>query len=123
MIETYASCFQVNYIKEKLEKCSDVIMGKDLTKIEVGSTEQFQGRESRVVLLSTVRSSMGFGRGEISDDLGFLKCPKRFNVAITRAKSLLIVIGDANLLKHNENWKALIDRAKPKRRIVTLCKK
>ena len=34
--------------------------------------------------------------------------PKRFNVAITRAKALLIVVGNANLLATDPSWGALI---------------
>ena len=49
------------------------------------------------------------------DALGpFVGDPNRFNVAITRAKCLMIVIGDERLLCQNGNWKFLIDYIKSK---------
>lgn len=58
--------------------------------------DSFQGRESEIVILSLVRSNSD---GEI----GFLMNPKRLNVALTRAKSHLILIGDsATLCGHKE---------------------
>ena len=59
------------------------------------------------MLLSTVRSSLGSDEGGYSG-LGFLTNPKRFNVAITRAKGLMIVVGDPWLLKRNKLWRELI---------------
>ncbi len=77
----------------------------------VGSTEEFQGQEREVMILSTVRSSLVGRGGEGGGGLGFLTNAKRFNVAVTRAKSMLIVIGDPHLLKRNRNWKELISYA------------
>ncbi len=70
------------------------------------------------MILSTVRSSLG-PKGEdgnasapfAGSGLGFLTSAKRFNVAITRAKSLLIVVGDPHLLKRDKNWRALLRHA------------
>jgi helicase MOV-10 len=79
-------------------------------EIMVGSTEQFQGQERDAIILSTVRSytvaKEGHGGG-----LGFLTNPKRFNVAITRAKSMLVVVGDPYLLQRDKRWRALIKHA------------
>ncbi|TGM48228.1 RNA helicase [Leptospira biflexa] len=63
----------------------------------IGQTiDSFQGRESEIVILSLVRSNPD---GEI----GFLMNPKRLNVALTRAKSHLILIGDSSTLcRHKE---------------------
>ena len=68
--------------------------------IIIGSVERFQGNERKVIILSTVRSK---GEG-----MGFLKDYQRFNVAITRAKELLLVIGDPQVLMKNKNWRELI---------------
>ena len=82
----------------------------DLRDIKVGSTELFQGQERKVIIISTVRSSTD--HLQLSFDkrhhLGFLDNPKRFNVAITRAMALLIVVGNPHVLALDEHWRALI---------------
>ena len=72
--------------------------------IIIGSVERFQGNERKVIILSTVRSN---GEG-----MGFLKDYQRFNVAITRAKELLLVMGDPQVLMKNKNWRELIYHTK-----------
>ncbi|TGL37698.1 AAA domain-containing protein [Leptospira perdikensis] len=62
--------------------------------------DSFQGRESEIVILSLVRSNL---EGEI----GFLLNPKRLNVALTRAKSHLILIGDSGTLCQNKEFQDL----------------
>lgn len=66
--------------------------------------EEFQGQERGVIIVSTVRSKDSGVGAESSSSLGFLHCEKRFNVAVTRAKSLLIVVGDPHLLSEDEVW-------------------
>src|SRR6185503_502138 len=56
--------------------------------VEIGSIDSFQGREKEVVILSLVRSNQ---EGEV----GFLSDTRRMNVGMTRARRLLIVIGDS----------------------------
>lgn len=82
---------------EKIKRNLEVL---DYEKIEVGSVEQFQGQERDIIILSTVRSKVS--------QLGFLNNPKRLNVSITRAKGLLIIIGNPDTLRMNRNWYRLI---------------
>ncbi|XP_062451285.1 helicase MOV-10 [Rhea pennata] len=84
----------------------------DIGLLKVGSVEQFQGQERRVVLISTVRSCSEYLRLDETFKLGFLKNPKRFNVALTRAKALLIVVGNPAVLSKDHHW----------RRFLTYCK-
>ncbi|HEY2030744.1 MAG TPA: AAA domain-containing protein [Myxococcales bacterium] len=66
----------------------------DLPDVEVDTVDGFQGREKDAVVVSLVRSNE-------SGELGFLADIRRVNVAITRARKKLIVIGDsATVARH-----------------------
>lgn len=69
-------------------------------KITVGSAEIFQGQQRPVIIVSTVRTG---------ENIGFVADPQRFNVMMTRAESLLIIIGHHQSLYSNDNWKKQID--------------
>ncbi|KAI4457872.1 dna2/nam7 helicase family [Holotrichia oblita] len=73
--------------------------------IEVGTTEVFQGREKRIIIISTVRSKDDLLLIDEKYKLGFVKNEKRLNVALTRAKSKLIVIGNPHILGNTYNPK------------------
>ena len=72
----------------------------EISGIEVDTVDGFQGREKEVVVISLVRSN---GQCEI----GFLKDYRRTNVALTRARRKLIVIGDSATLGSDEFYGAL----------------
>ncbi|KAF2895534.1 hypothetical protein ILUMI_10639 [Ignelater luminosus] len=93
---------QVHRIKERLKEIG-------YGEIEVGTPEVFQGREKRVIIISTVRAQVSLLLHDCRYKLGFVKNEKRFNVALTRAKSKLIVIGCPLVLKTDKRWLALID--------------
>ena len=83
-----------------------ILKSLELPIPKIGSVEEFQGQEKPVIIVTTVRSQdhQGYVQDDASRGLGFLQCEKRFNVAITRAMSLLIVIGDPHLLAQDQSW-------------------
>ena len=97
--------------RRQVQKIRARLAAKNINDVTVGATEEFQGQERRVVIMSTVRSSPEFMAMDEKHKLGFLKNPKRFNVSITRAKALLIVVGNPHILSQDSNWKALINYA------------
>ncbi len=62
-----------------------------MDRFMISSVDSFQGRDNQIILFSMTRSNK---EGKI----GFLKDVRRLNVAMTRAKSLLIMVGDSATL-------------------------
>ncbi|MBS1571843.1 MAG: AAA family ATPase [Bacteroidetes bacterium] len=78
---------------------------KDLNlPIRLKTVDKFQGMERNIIIVSTVRSDKLIKGGlvEKNSDIGFAKAPERLNVALSRARRLLIVVGN---LKFFENYK------------------
>ncbi|NXG23946.1 SDE3 helicase, partial [Grallaria varia] len=96
---------QVEKIRKAITSLDPVLRRlADISQLKVGSVEQFQGQERRVILISTVRSCSTYLQFDETFRLGFLKNPKRLNVALTRAKALLIVVGNPMVLSKDEHW-------------------
>ena len=72
--------------------------------LEVSSVDGFQGREKLVILVDLVRCN---DVGEI----GFLRDVRRMNVALTRAKRWLLVLGDGGLMARHRYYKGLLEHA------------
>lgn len=68
--------------------------------------EDFQGGEKKVIVISTTLSRRH--RVEKEAKIGFLGDPKKFNVALTRAQALAVVVGNPNLLVGEDYWKDLL---------------
>merc|ERR1712194_307678 len=66
--------------------------------LNISTVDGFQGQERDIMVVSLTRTR---------DELGFLDCPRRMNVTLTRARKLLIVVGDMSFFKDqdNEMWR------------------
>lgn len=69
--------------------------------IRISTIDSFQGQEKETIILSLVRSNE-------DGDIGFLKDYRRMNVAITRAKEQLIVIGDSATIGADKFYHAFL---------------
>ncbi|KAL2358548.1 P-loop containing nucleoside triphosphate hydrolase protein [Cryomyces antarcticus] len=80
----------------------------DLWEVNIGPMEAFQGLESRFVILCTTRTRDRFLDQDKARGLGIINEPERFNVALTRAKDGLIVIGNPYVLAIDPHWTAFM---------------
>jgi ATP-dependent RNA/DNA helicase IGHMBP2 len=70
--------------------------------LEIGSVDGFQGREKEATIVSLVRSNE-------DAEVGFLSDTRRMNVAMTRARRLLIVIGDSATIGQHKFYAGFLD--------------
>ncbi|XP_022226546.2 probable RNA helicase armi [Drosophila obscura] len=85
-----------------------LFIGTNIAMPKVGSAEEFQGQERDIMLISTVRSSETLLCKDAHLALGFVRCHKRLNVAISRARAFMVVYGNPHLLSIDNNWRHLI---------------
>ncbi|MFA6871194.1 MAG: AAA domain-containing protein [Bacteroidaceae bacterium] len=103
---------QIRLLKDLRNKFKDI-------PIRVSTVDRFQGMERNIIIVSMVRSnriatdknqkpdetlygSLGF---QEQTDLGFAQSPNRLNVALSRAKRLLIIVGNSELFSQKEIYK------------------
>ena len=89
---------QVQYLRKLMSRNKELKAVRKL--ISVNTVDGFQGQERDVIMVSMVRSN---DNGQI----GFLSDLRRMNVAMTRARCKLIVIGDAATLGHHPFYRKL----------------
>lgn len=96
---------QVSAIEKKVEKYRTGAHGSNFS-VRVSSVDGFQGGEEDVIIISTVRCN---GNGAV----GFLSNRQRANVALTRARHCLWIVGNgATLYQSGSVWKELVIDAK-----------
>ncbi|GAQ88481.1 protein with P-loop containing nucleoside triphosphate hydrolase domain [Klebsormidium nitens] len=91
--------------KQQLEalkrKFREVMGDRAMLDVEFNTVDGFQGREVDVLILSTVRTG----------GIGFVADVRRMNVALTRARNSLWIVGNSAALKRNPHWAALLSDA------------
>lgn len=89
---------QANRLKSLL---SDMVGLSDID-LQVSTVDGFQGQEKDIIYISLVRSNT-------DGNIGFLSDVRRINVALTRAKKKLIVIGDSSTIGQHAFYKGFLD--------------
>ena len=83
--------------------------------LEVSTIDRFQGRDKSVIVLSFVRSNTKGKVGHLLEDF------RRLNVAVTRAKYKLIMLGSySTLYKGSDTLKLLLDRVTTDNHLIQL---
>ena len=95
---------QTQYLRSQVRKRGEFKPYRHL--ISVNTVDGFQGQERDIILISLVRSNE-------QGNIGFLNDLRRMNVAMTRARMKLIIIGDAETLSHHPFYKKLYEKILP----------
>ncbi len=91
---------QVQLLTEKVS--TDEILKEYGSRLAVKTIDGFQGQERDVIYISLVRSND-------HQEIGFLSDTRRMNVALTRAKKKLVVIGDSATFGNHPFYKSFLD--------------
>ncbi|MGV3539894.1 MAG: AAA domain-containing protein [Rufibacter sp.] len=92
---------QINYLNDQVEHQPKLAQMQALRLLSVGTVDSFQGQERDIMYISMVRSNP---EGEI----GFLADKRRMNVAMTRAKKKMVIVGDSATLGQHEFYQKFI---------------
>ena len=93
---------QVQLLKEQLEHTPELKPYREA--ITVGTIDGFQGQERDIVYISMTRSNP-------DSRIGFLSEIRRMNVAMTRARKRLVIVGDSATLSQSPFYAGFIDYA------------
>jgi ATP-dependent RNA/DNA helicase IGHMBP2 len=93
---------QVNLLKEQWQHVTE--LKKHADRISVNTIDSFQGQERDIIFISMTRSN---DEGQV----GFLSDIRRMNVAMTRAKKKLVIVGDSGTLSQFPFYHELISYA------------
>ncbi|NXJ97954.1 ZGRF1 protein, partial [Corythaixoides concolor] len=97
----------ITLYKSQMCKMQNVLSGvhpeaPEIKAVQVSTVDAFQGAEKEIVVLSCVRTRQ----------IGFIDSEKRMNVALTRAKRHLLIVGNLACLSRNRLWGRVIHHCK-----------
>ncbi|NXU55923.1 ZGRF1 protein, partial [Turnix velox] len=97
----------ITLYKSQMSKIQNLLSGiqpeaSQIKAVQVSTVDAFQGAEKEVVILSCVRTRQ----------IGFIDSEKRMNVALTRAKRHLLIVGNLTCLSKNRLWGRVIQHCK-----------
>ncbi|XP_019389630.1 PREDICTED: protein ZGRF1 isoform X1 [Crocodylus porosus] len=93
----------ITLYKSQMNKVNNLLSGihsdaHEIKAVQVSTVDAFQGAEKEIIVLSCVRTRQ----------VGFIDSEKRMNVALTRAKRHLLIIGNLGCLSKNKLWGRVI---------------
>lgn len=91
---------QVQYLRNKIK--GNPFFRPYRSRITVNTVDGFQGQERDVIFISLVRANE-------NGQIGFLNDLRRMNVAITRARMKLVILGDATTMSKHAFYRKLIE--------------
>ncbi|XP_073321000.1 DNA replication ATP-dependent helicase/nuclease DNA2 [Pagrus major] len=101
--------------RQQLKSISALLQSSAFTGVEVNTVDRYQGRDKSLIILSFVRSTAEEGNlGEL------LKDWRRLNVAITRAKHKLLMVGSATTLRRYAPVEKLLNHLQQENMIIQL---
>jgi regulator of nonsense transcripts 1 len=109
IITPYAG--QVTYL---LDSLASLTPGNEdfANGIEIDTVDAFQGREKEFIIFSCVRANE-------EGTIGFLSDKRRVNVALTRARYGLVVVGNASTFTKNDVWAGFIEYCQERHALVS----
>ena len=91
---------QVEQVKKRLS--ASEVLSQYTEHIDVNSVDAFQGQERDIIFISLVRSNS-------TGTIGFLKEYRRMNVAMTRARHRLVIVGDSATVGQDPFFQRMIE--------------
>ncbi|WP_347159252.1 AAA domain-containing protein [Pontibacter chitinilyticus] len=92
---------QINYLQDRVEHMPLLHDLRQRRELSVGTVDSFQGQERDIIYISMTRSNE-------TGEIGFLADIRRMNVAMTRAKKKLVIMGDSATLSNHPFYAAFL---------------
>ncbi|KAI8595413.1 hypothetical protein EDD21DRAFT_391322 [Dissophora ornata] len=90
--------------REQVKVLRQLLRSRGYASVNVGTVEDYQGQEYRIMFISTTRSRAKYLDQDVRQGLGLVHFRKRFNVALTRAMAMMVIVGNPELLVLDEHW-------------------